>query len=1355
MIFKENKNNKRDEEKENKEFFEEIKKELYENSYITSITVDIVSSIINNIIIEKKIKGKIMQVIDALESNNFITTLISLDKNVSNQSFASKENLSKMMEKFLNITEIKEIQKKAEFKTNYLIPGFFPFYDNISKFINKKISDLFSKNEKRLRDCLKGNIIKLKNSFLLEETRLLDKVREEIKIDESDNYKFINEVIEKCPSDLLLNDYISYFLDKNYDINNTYLNRTIEELSEIDNNSSNNCNIEEEIEENYIDDFYLKIIKLIIDLKYKEDSKIIINNSDNEFNKFLIKIIWLEANKNNILTVIQIINEAKNRIYINNKENILLEQLNNLIKSKKIKYITDENRNPEHTREVNECYYIIIGALFMAITDLEIILLYDPNNYKDYVGAKDNQFKVKINNYLECLKSIEKISQPFNDMLYLFSNELYIIVELNSIINLFKEQKNDYIDVQVIENITKNLRENIDIFRENKLGNKDNIENLMNLISENIQNKNKNYYSLIRKILLQEIKKVKDKNFRLDLFKSYIINEKEILINSNDIFELLLKGNIATSKGKLLTSIEKFDSRGEEILLTLENKIKDKKNEYLSQILLYYFEKLSHIYLDNYFKSKIEKKDDKNLLEKEPLDVFIKCFDLLSKYTLNKSKIKNVANLLYIGYIRVFLYKFEEYIRIKSEKLINVKKIIESINSLKNPIAFIIELYFYKVIYNKNNKDKNIFTTQKDLYNLESLNNYKDLMSLENNDDSFEEETEDKDVKENYFINLLNEKVNTVKKSKEEYPFNNYFYYSDYIDEKYLTEIIKNKDKDYPVLAKYLELKENGNLLNDFYIYNCALNSLNEEYSTKITREYATKETLDKQLIYKENKDLFNKFIEIYNKLAENNENDNDNFDDDENDNKINMNLNSELYLFKFFIFDENEFSENYKKIYNRFIDKHNKIVEKLLDSKSINLDVQNHIKDKINIQKITKEDEIFVIKNDFSLHNILFNNSYRKVLINDDFSEFNKYEINLNYIEEILSDKLLKNKRLIDDEIFEFKYKNEDLEFKYKDICTQFKNKINEEKLNIDDKIMLFEYFEENKGNVNLHVKFLDDFAELINYLIQNLDKIDMQQTKINTLLSNLEFVSNDFREFFKEKNNFTINKLLNIYEYYQILCFNKIKEKLKSYQEKIIDDEQKIKINDYKNEVKTNEKINNIIEIALRKFILCFLSKVNDKDNKIKLNNNNIKNYLEIEDLWNKDFYKKDEFYEELKKLNRLSIKINNVIIFYEKCFNNTYKDYFYDVKNELKNRKEEMLRKEREKEKEDLSNFNPKEEEIDAQKDFEENKIENNDNNNYNENEKNNNDGNVDENIDDNGDSLIDEGEEDDNNDDDNRY
>ena len=152
--------------------------------------------------------------------------------------------------------------------------------------------------------------------------------------------------------------------------------------------------------------------------------------------------------------------------------------------------------------------------------------------------------------------------------------------------------------------------------------------------------------------------------------------------------------------------------------------------------------------------------------------------------------------------------------------------------------------------------------------------------------------------------------------------------------------------------------------------------------------------------------------------------------------------------------------------------------------------------------------------------------------------------------------------------------------------------------------------------------------------------------------------------------------------------------------------------------------------------------MAKEKKREDKIKRNKNNIKNYLEIEDLWNGDFYKKNEFYQELKKLQTLGIKINIVIPFYDKCFNNIYKNYFDDVKAELKEREEEKKRKEEEKEKEDLRNFKTQDVGVnETQNEPEENTNEENVN-------KDNNDNNDNENVEDedngdNGDSYIDEG------------
>ena len=79
-----------------------------------------------------------------------------------------------------------------------------------------------------------------------------------------------------------------------------------------------------------------------------------------------------------------------------------------------------------------------------------------------------------------------------------------------------------------------------------------------------------------------------------------MINEKEILINSNEISDLLLKGIIVPFKTKFCESIKKLENRGDDILLAIEKIIKGNNAGYLSQILLYYFESVSHSYFENY-----------------------------------------------------------------------------------------------------------------------------------------------------------------------------------------------------------------------------------------------------------------------------------------------------------------------------------------------------------------------------------------------------------------------------------------------------------------------------------------------------------------------------------------------------------------------------------------------------------------------------------------------------------------------------------------------------------------------------------------------------------------------------------
>ena len=59
--------------------------------------------------------------------------------------------------------------------------------------------------------------------------------------------------------------------------------------------------------------------------------------------------------------------------------------------SRNIKYITIEKRNPEHIREVNECYYIILASSCISVTSEDIYIQLTKSLYSEN--------KIEINYY--------------------------------------------------------------------------------------------------------------------------------------------------------------------------------------------------------------------------------------------------------------------------------------------------------------------------------------------------------------------------------------------------------------------------------------------------------------------------------------------------------------------------------------------------------------------------------------------------------------------------------------------------------------------------------------------------------------------------------------------------------------------------------------------------------------------------------------------------------------------------------------------------------------------------------------------------------------------------------------------
>jgi len=147
----------------------------------------------------------------------------------------------------------------------------------------------------------------------------------------------------------------------------------------------------------------------------------------------------------------------------------------------------------------------------------------------------------------------------------------------------------------------------------------------------------------------------------------------------------------------------------------------------------------------------------------------------------------------------------------------------------------------------------------KDLFNelhkSECINNFEELITFEKdlekliNDKITFAKTEieklnqlnEKNKKDkNSPINLLQETYGSENYTKD-YPYYEYFYYCDYLDEKNISEKLSHYgDKAYPMLRKYLDFYNNHKnekddySLENLYIFNKALNLISEKYSHQI-----------------------------------------------------------------------------------------------------------------------------------------------------------------------------------------------------------------------------------------------------------------------------------------------------------------------------------------------------------------------------------------------------------------------------------------------------------------------------------------------------------------------------------------
>ena len=768
-----------DEDKDNEDInCKDIIDKIYTQKYINKYTIDIVSLLIDYI--KDNIFNKYLIIIfKKLEDNNILTTLFELY--VNEFKSIDKDLIEDMIIKYLDEMTTDKKELRCKFLYNYKIPGFYKFYFEISDYINKNITLNYSKNENNLRKMIKEDIDEIKKFQDTEET-LLNTLSQEIK----KNYQFIYENISKIHQELVLKDYITFYINK------------YKESHEFRDDIHNK---EEE---------YYKLVDLLLKLRFNDENKIISNGKKNDI--LLIKIIWMESNINNIFKILLIFENSK--LIFNGEGNKLFKKIEE--EANKIIYITREKRNPEHTREVNECFYKLLAGICYSITsdDIKLVEIKDKN--------KKDEIQIEVSYYYYKLIEINKTLQILNDELYIYLNEMYIIDELIKIIDIFKNN-----NFKLIKEVRKLMSENLKILQiyANNYDSEDFIDKINNyfnqfynlLINDKFK-KNNDYYDKLRYILFKEFKKINEINYRYQILEK-LLEENEMIKKSIEFFQMIFNKYLNLKVDKFKNNIDSIFNQEDDILLKyIETKL---DNIFLEEIIFYMFEKNSLVFLNNAF----EKEENINI-EDEPLLILMECIKFLENYISKpedmENKLKDLCKLFCLSYIKIYCYIFINMFNNPKPKYKNPKKVIDIIKDNK-PICKMMRIYIYKILFNNCNVDVFI--------NSATINKYKlkDYGDLDSNGM----------IKSEELCNIykFDGRIKTLKEKNFD-SLNNL--------------IVKNIKEDYKkIKIRDFNINENG--IDNFYVssYNSTLSNLlfenqnvDENFYNKICKPLFEKESI-------------------------------------------------------------------------------------------------------------------------------------------------------------------------------------------------------------------------------------------------------------------------------------------------------------------------------------------------------------------------------------------------------------------------------------------------------------------------------------------------------------------------------
>ena len=502
---------------------------------------------------------------------------------------------------------------------------------------------------------------------------------------------------------------------------------------------------------------------------------------------------------------------------------------------------------------------------------------------------------------------------------------------------------------------------------------------------------------------------------------------------------------------------------------------------------------------------------------------------------------------------------------------------------------------------------------------------------------------------------ILHENISPEFYDKTDYPYLKYFMITLYPNKEKLKkelESILDSEKKYPIITNYLKEDENVLLLPNLIDINPFINYMINQYSYKITRDKAKQLIIGKELklINKESVNkLYERFIKGWNNIK-----------DKATKYKCRPDMPpKEIYdndQLAYVLNDDGElyFGMYIAAAYQNFIEWQNTFLNSIknnITQNGILYYFTEQISKEIPVQSATSS-EIISLNLDYSssFEEILYSFSNRNCFGFDGKVNYNNYKqiiFNIEGIEEEIGKIILSGKRLFKQEQTFVTYGYEGYRGGKTSVLNDYGEKYPQKELTKEEKKILFDYVNE-KHDFNqfmFSLQMLIFFLQKENYSLKS---------SVNEIINSIPYyvsLSNEMKNFFFKNKIFTLEVLIDIYEYVEHLCFEQILDNVNIEFKVDIEKDKIEKINQYFN-IKNDKRFISKTQLAkaVRKFISRFLSGKRN-ENEVK-ENENILIFLEYKpDLWPKNFTEKDEFANEIEDMmENFTVEVKQACKFYE---------------------------------------------------------------------------------------------------------